>query len=129
MELAASAQQGAGVGVAPQWGARHLPGVLGGWRAMSDDIEERPAALCHCGQPASQITRDGIALCESAALMLDSWTAPRQVLITTRQLAEREGITVQGIGQRVRRGTLTPAVVLENGHWLFIVDEQEQDHG
>ena len=46
-------------------------------------------------------------------------------LLTTSQLAEARGVTRQAIAQAVRRGTLAPAVTLENGNYLFTEDQAE----
>ena len=44
-------------------------------------------------------------------------------LITTRQLATLRGVSRQAIAAAVKRGTLTPALVLENGNFLFHADD------
>lgn len=48
-------------------------------------------------------------------------------LITTRQLATLRGVSRQAIAAAVKRGTLTPALVLENGNFLFDATKLEAD--
>ena len=43
----------------------------------------------------------------------------KRTLMTTSELAKAHGVTRQAIAARVRRGTLVPAQVLSNGHFLF----------
>lgn len=45
-------------------------------------------------------------------------------LITTRQLAALRGVSRQAIAAAVKRGAITPALVLDNGNYLFTLDGQ-----
>lgn len=48
-------------------------------------------------------------------------------LLTTRQLAERRGVTRQHIARLVREGKLAPYATLANGSHLFTEDQIEAD--
>lgn len=50
-------------------------------------------------------------------------------LLTTRQLADARGVTRQAITQAVNRGSLTPAVTLANGNYLFTEDQIADEAG
>lgn len=49
--------------------------------------------------------------------------------LTTAQLAAARGVSRQAITQAVNRGTLTPAMILANGNYLFTRDQAEAEAG
>lgn len=50
-------------------------------------------------------------------------------VLTTRELAERRGVTRQHIARLVREGKLTPAATLSNGAHLFTEDQADAEAG